>query len=387
MKILFLHTPPDLYGASRSLLRLTSRLVRDGNNIRVVLGGDGPLRQALEEAGVTVAVCPRLAAVNRRNSTTIINLLKLGLNFVISGFQLWSIAREFKPNVIHTNTSLIVVGGVVARWRNTPHIWHVREVFTDFESLWKWYESFLIFFSTRIVCVSQAVAQQFRSPRAAPKLHILYNGFPIAEFPAVSTSRINAFRVRYNLNGNLLVGLVGRIKIGRKGQDVFLKAASGIRSRFPNVRFLLIGSPFPGNEEQLPAMQRLISELKLENQVIYTGDVEDIKAAYAALDVTVQASVLPEAFSGVVIEAMAMGKPVVASNCGAASEQIENNETGMLVEPGDVAELGSALIKLLESPVIRQALGRKAHEKFLECFEFERFYKQLLALYASSVER
>lgn len=386
MRILFTHTPPDLYGASRCLLRLTTRLVQDGNAVCVILGGDGPLRPALESAGVTVRFCPQLAVIDRRKYAAFTGWLKLGFSFVVSLVQIRRITDRFKPDVIHTNTSLILTPGVVAKLCGIPHVWHMREVFAGFSGLWKRYQWFVVFFSTRVICVSHGVADQFTLSRARQKLCILHDGFPAAEFPKIPASRVKDFRARYKLDGNPLIGLVGRIKIGRKGQDVFLKAAAGIKSRFPNARFMLIGSPFPGNEGHLDIVQNIIQELRLNNEVIYAGDVDDIRTAYAALDISVQASVLPEAFSGVVIESMAMGKAVVASNFGSTKEQIDHGESGILVNPGDPSQLECALGTLLEDETLRQELGDNARKKFLENFEFEKFYNKMCAVYSSILQ-
>jgi glycosyltransferase involved in cell wall biosynthesis len=79
---------------------------------------------------------------------------------------------------------------------------------------------------------------------------------------------------------------VGRIKFQRKGQEVFVRAAHLLRERFPDARFLCIGSPFPGNESHLADLLKLIRELGLEDYVLCTGDVDDIKAAIAGLDMS-----------------------------------------------------------------------------------------------------
>jgi len=383
MRILFTHAPSDLYGASRSLLRLSTRLARDGNKVCVVLSDDGPLASALKASAVTVVIYPRLAVVDRRKQAAVTGLFELGINLVLSLVQLWRLTGTFKPDIIHTNTALILTSGIVAKVRGIPHIWHIREVFADFKILWKWYEPLIASFSTRIICVSRTVAGQFTLSHARRKLCVLHNGIPKDEFSDVPASRVENFRCRYGLNGNPLIGLVGRIKIGRKGQDILLKAAAGIKAKFPAARFLLIGSPFQGNEDHLKIVQNLIHELRLHDTVIYTGDVDDIKAAYAALDISVQASVLPEAFSGVVVESMAMGKPVVASNCGSAREQIDDGKTGILVDPGDPSQLEAALTKLLNDENLRRELGRNARKRFMETFEFETFYQQMCTLYSS----
>ena len=245
MNILFVHDPPDLYGASRALLRIASRLAADGHNVLVVLPGTGPLAGKLVENRVRVTVCPKLAVLKRKSAASAVGLVQLAWNYLLSIGQIWRIVGEFQPDVVHSNSAVVLPAGAVARIRRIPHVWHIREIFADFPKLWIVYQRYIATFSDRIVCVSQAVAEQFHSRIRARKIVVLHDGVPAAEFAEVSPEKVLAFRSRYKLNGNLLVGLVGRIKIGRKGQDVLLNAAARLKPRFPQTRFMFIGSPFP----------------------------------------------------------------------------------------------------------------------------------------------
>ncbi len=386
MKILFVHDPPDLYGASRSLLRLASRLSLDGHSVLVVLTGDGSLAGKLRDSGVQVVVRPGLAVVKRKSAGSLSGLARLCGQFVLSVFDLLQLVGKFRPDLIHSNSAAVLPAGIVARIKRIPHIWHIREIFSDFPKLWIFYQWYIAAFSDRIVCVSQAVADQFDPRIRARKVAVLHDGFPASEFPEVPPAQCAGFpRQTYNLNGNLLVGLVGRIKIGRKGQDVLLDAAARLKSRFPDTRFMFIGSPFPGNEDHLIRLRKLITEKSLDKEVIYTGDIDDIKTAYAALDISVQSSVMPEAFSGVVVESMAMSKPVIASKGGGTAEQIEDGITGILVDPGDSGQLAAALQKLQDDPDLRARLGVNGRRKFAEKYEFELFYSQLRVLQLSLI--
>jgi len=380
MKILIVHDPPDLYGASRSMLRMASRLAGDGHSVLVVLPGDGPLAGKLRGRGVQVIESPRLAVVKRKSARSLGAWIQFGGKFVLSVFEMFRVVGKFQPDLIHSNSSVVLPAGVVARFRRIPHVWHIREIFSDFPRLWSFYQWYIAVFSDRIVCVSQAVADQFNARIRARKVVVLHDGFPADEFPVVSAAEVQAFRTRYDLNGNLLIGLVGRIKIGRKGQDVLLDAAARLKARFPGTRFMFIGSPFPGNEDHLVRLRGLITEKNMNKEVIYTGDIDDVKTAYAALDISVQSSVLPEAFSGVVVESMAMGRPVIASRGGGTEEQIEDGITGILVDPGNPEQLAAALEKLQTDPALRARLGANGRKKFCEEYEFEIFYSKLRIL-------
>ncbi len=383
MRILFVHSPADLYGASRSLLRMASRLASEGHCVCVLLPGEGLLVPCLRNAGVQVILDPGLAFVSRQEFRQWRHTILFPFRVIHSCARTVRFARQFRPDLVHTNTALLLPGGIVARLLGVPHLWHVREVFSEFAGFWRFYQWFLFAFSDRILCVSQAAARQFHPYIRKRKVQILNNGYPVSEFAPVAPDRVAAFRTRFGLNGARLVGLVGRIRFGRKGQDTFLEAASLLHQKFPVVKFLCIGSAFPGNEEHQGRFNRLRRSLGLDGAVICTGDVEDIKAAYSALEISVAPSVMPESFGGVVIESMAMGKPVIATGIGATPELIEDGQSGILVSPGNARELAAAVERLLSDKDLRHSLAACGHQRYLQRFEFEGFFKNLIAIYHS----
>jgi glycosyltransferase involved in cell wall biosynthesis len=334
--------------------------------------------------GVEVFIDSSLPVITRqRHSRGLAGALGLMLDLLSSLLTLWTLARKFKPDIIHTNTAVIFSPGLVARLVGAGHVWHVREVFVEFPRYWRWYQWYMSGLSDKIVCMSAAVADQFHEGIRRQKVLVIYDGFPTSEFEPVDEGRVKAFRDKFALEGFTLVGVVGRIKFGRKGQEFFVKAASLLKNKYPRARFLLIGSPFPGNEEHLHRLNDLIKSLGIEDAMVYTGDVEDIKAAYAALDISVVPSAFPEPFGGVVTESMAMGKPVVGSRAGGIVEQVEDGVTGYLVPPGDSEELAAALDRLLADAELRRRMGENGRKRFLAMFRFEPFYEKVLALYAS----
>ena len=381
---LFFHNGSDLYGASRSLLRLAARLVQDGHQVAAVLPESGRLGPELETVGVEVIATHWNLSVSRGNMTSFI----WGLHFLFSLipallFHL-CLLKKMRPDIVHTNTALMFFPALASKWCGIPHIWHIRESFAEFDRLWPKYERYMAWGSNRIVAVSRAIAAQF-SPRSSSKVVVLHNGFPAAEFNAVPLERVDAFRARYGLGKAVLVGVVGRIKFGRKGQEVFVHAASLLKPEFPDVRFLVVGSPFPGNEEHGARLQQLIQDLGLEQEVVCTGDVEDVKAMYAALDISVMASGTPEPFGGVVVESMAMSKPVVGTNIGGTSEQILDGATGFLIPPEDASTMADALRKLFVDEDLKCAMGKRGRLRFESCFEFEEFYRKMNELYRQEI--
>lgn len=381
MRILFVHNPPDLYGASRCLLRLSARMVAEGHAVKVVMPCDGALSEKLAIAGVGAIIDPNLAFVSRQNLHSASDVVRFFRSLFPSIRFIQRIAREFKPDVIHTNTSLIVSPGPAARLCGIPHVWHIREVFSDFPVLWRFYQLYLDIWADAIICVSDPVSRQFSAWISHNKLITIRDGLPRDEFVMPSAERICSFRKRFNLDGGLVVGTVGRINLRRKGQGILARAASILKNEFPQVKYICVGAPFPGNERYSMELQDLVHELGLEGRFLVLGEVEDMPAAYASMDINVLPALLPEAFSGTAIETMAMGKPFVGSRLGGMPEQVVEGVTGFLVEPGDPDSLAQALRKLLQDRELRQKLGQNGRSRFLELFEFERSYEHLLQTY------
>jgi len=387
MRILFVHGGSDLYGASKMLLRLASKFVSDGNSVLAVLSTDGPLRSALEKKGVEVIIHSLLPVVTRRGFRSVLGIISLLMRIPMSVIVLGRIVAAFRPDVIHTNTALILSPGIVAKLMHVPHIWHIKESFEEFRGIFKFYQWYVSFLSDRIVCVSSPVKDQFRSRIQRAKIVLLYEGFPQEEFAAVEDERIELFRRRFGLNGHPVVGAVGRIKFGRKGQDVFVKAAALLKDEFSNVKFVIIGSPFPGNEEHLENLKKLVQDLRITESIVLTGDVDDIGVAYSALDISVLPSAFPEPFGGVVVESMAYGKPVIGTRIGGTVEQIEDGTTGLLVEPNNPQELAAAMSKLLRDADLSKKMGNAGRERFLRLFEFRLYYESIVGIYNEQLRR
>jgi glycosyltransferase involved in cell wall biosynthesis len=262
-----------------------------------------------------------------------------------------------------------------------PHLWHVRETFVEFPTLWRWYKHYMSTFSTRLVCNSRGTATQFAGTRGQNRTRVVYNGLSPDEFCRFTEAEVDAWRRRLSPDGGPVVGVVGRIKLVRKGQEVFLEAARRLAERFPAARFVCIGGVYPGNESHAEELGRRIQSAGMADRFWVTGDIDDVGPATAALDIAVMPSVIPEPFGNVVMEAMCLGKPVVASGNGGASEQVEHGVTGLLFPPGDADALADALGQLLEDPARAAAMGAAGKQRFNALFSSEQTYAAIRRLH------
>jgi glycosyltransferase involved in cell wall biosynthesis len=382
LRVLYVHSGNDIYGASRSLLRLVTGLDRRLVDPHVALPSEGELAGKLRQSGIDVAILPDLRVISR----PILRSWRLWpfiIGLPLSILRLSRFIRRNRFDIVHTNTGVVVSSGAAARLAFVPHVWHVRDSFRQFGALWPMYARYVRWSSAWVVCVSRSVAEQFGPAR--DHLTVIHNALPAEACVPAPDEAIRQFRWRWALNGKQVVGLVGRIKLERKGHEVLAHAAALLMPKFDNLRFLVVGSPFPGNEEHLEQLLRLVKSLGVAERFIFVGEQDDVKPAYGAMDMLVVPSCDPEPFAGVVLEAMALGLPVIGSRIGGTPEQIEDGVSGLLTTPGDAGELAAAVERVLVEDDLRRRLSAGARCAVRDRFMFDVMLKKVMALYKSCV--
>jgi glycosyltransferase involved in cell wall biosynthesis len=213
------------------------------------------------------------------------------------------------------------------------------------------FEGIVLRRANRVICVSETVKDDvIRLCGLHPsRIAVVPNGLPVLAIP--DPALVASLRRAYQPQGGALLLVVGRME-HRKGTSTLLEAFARLLDDRPT-HLVLAGN---GSIEQYRALAR---RLGIEDRVHFTGHVTDEvrNALYAACDVFVSAA-LHEGFGLTVFEAMAMGKPVVVTDTGAAKAGWVSKEHGAVVPPGEVISLRDAMAELLASPLKRQAIGR-----------------------------
>ena len=375
-RILYVHNSADLYGASRSLLRLLTALDRTRFDPSVVLPEHGILEERIKALGTSVTIEPALAIISRYSS-------KLGAifyRFPVSSWRLFRLIRRKRIDLVHTNTGVVFSPAFAAWIACVPHVWHIRESFEEFGGgLWEVYSAFMRAFSARIVSVSHPNAAQFADRR---KVVVIHNGFPLEDFPAFTNEQRRQARAHFDLaETDLVTGCVGRLKWVRKGQEFLIQAAHLLKGRGWQMKHLIVGSPYTGNESHLERLQALVRELGLEKEIIFAGELRDTRSAYAAMDLFVLPSAQPEPFGGVVIEAMAHRLPVIATSIGGSLDQVEDGVTGLLVPPAEPKALADAIELLARDDGRRKQMGIAGRERVAQLFDLKQMVIRTQNLY------
>jgi glycosyltransferase involved in cell wall biosynthesis len=149
----------------------------------------------------------------------------------------------------------------------------------------------------------------------------------------------------------------------------------------------VVGGVHRAGREYAEQLEQRVRALGLERELTFTGFRSDMPDVMGGLDVVVHASVRPEPFGRVILEAMLLGKPVIATRAGGVPELIEEGRTGFLVAPGDAAALASRLARLAADEGLRRRIGVAARAWAVERFSLHRHVESMSAIYDSISER
>jgi glycosyltransferase involved in cell wall biosynthesis len=359
---LFVDHAGVLGGAELSLLDIASAL---GKRAEVLLLADGPFRPALEarDVRVTVTALGALGAVKKETRVPSPAALvdALGVSRAVARH-----ARRRAVICANSQKAFVVcaAAGILAR---RPVVWHLRDILaaphfsaTNVRAA----VTLANLRATRVIANSHATAAAFTAAGGRESLvRVVHNGIDPAPFDAVTDAEAADVRAALGLPATaFVVALFGRFHPW-KGQQVLLQALPSLAG----VHALFVGAPLFGEELFASALRAEAEKLGLAARVHFTGFRDDIPALMRSADIVVHASVYPEPFGRVIVEGMLARRPVVATRAGGVGEIVTDGETGVLVPPGDVDALVSAISGLLADPAraiaiaLRGAEHAKAH--------------------------
>lgn len=213
------------------------------------------------------------------------------------------------------------------------------------------------------------------------KVKVVPLGIDIHRFNPTKFKKTEA-RTYFNLPKNsYIIGVIGRLD-KLKGQHVLLHSIPEILKKHPDVIFLIAGDETAGGSGYKEHLKELCWALDIERSVKFLPFTDDVPRLLAALDVFVLPS-FSETFGFVILEAMAMQKPVIATDAGGVPEIISNGKTGLLVQPNNVDALSRAIHRMLSNTALRSSLARSARAEILKRFNFDHCIDTLMKLFAS----
>jgi glycosyltransferase involved in cell wall biosynthesis len=363
-----LFTDADVYAGTEShIFELGRGLRSEGVEVRIACPTPAPLAEKAASVGLAVLPIQKQGLIDREAVRTLVPLLQSGA-----------------IDIVHAHNGRTMLSSALAvtlarrgRCLCTQHFLEPDHVSRRglksalYHTAHRWVNGRM----SALIAISEAVRQEMLKRREAPesKIAVVPNGIPEPELPTLTPAP--ALRAELGIGTETpLIVCVARLQ---REKDIrsLVAAMTEVTAACPSVRCLIAGE---GAEKEALAAQ--IREADLEASVSLLGFRKDALSLIQAGDVFVLPS-LAEPFGLVLLEAMALGKPVIATRAGGPPEIVRDGETGLLVPPSDPKAMAEAILRLLADPQVRQAMARRGRERYQTHYTVERMTRATLALY------
>lgn len=313
------------------------------------------------------------------------------LNDLRAFIKLFFVIRNGKYHIVHTHTSK---AGVLGRWAawfcRTPVIIHTPHghVFYGYcgkfvTQIFKIMERVTALVTDRIITLTDREKQEHINSKIAPteKFVTIHSGVETKRFFEVAVADTRRLKMEFNIpDDSLIIGTVGRL-IGVKGHKYFIQAVHKvIKSLQPykDVKFIIVG-----DGPLMTYLKREADLLGISGSVMFTGWRADVPAVMSIFDIFILPS-LNEGMGKVLVEAMLLKKPIIASNVGGIPDLIRNGENGILIPPASPDKLAEAIIDLIKSEDKRNRMGERG--RFIaESYSEKAMVEEIEKLYESSL--
>ena len=375
MKIMYiLHESGSSFnGASRSALTLVKAAVENGDSVFVVLPmKKGKIVEELDKIQNVKIIESRFYNWKRRKSDSKIKqfghmvkyhcLEKIKNNY--ESTRLAQLALKENIDIIHSNSSVVNIGGLIYKKTGIPHVWHVREFGEEDFSMYpfesnRYFYGFMYKNATKIVCVSNAIQRKLKGNMPENKLCVVYNGVDI---PDKNQGE--------HIAGNLLIaGMISK----NKGQWIAVEAVDILRKRGVDVRLFIAGK---GNTENLGSFFE-----NNKDRIELLGFVNDMEKIREVMDIELMCSV-SEGFGRTLVEGMASRLIVIASNRGSAPEIVKEGINGFLFESNNPKSLADIIEKVLKKQNIeKEQIRNQAYNDAIDRFSKNVYINNIRNIY------
>ena len=365
-RILYIHGICQIGGAEQDLLRLLKWIDHQQFEPIVVCPPMGPLIREVEQ--LKIQVYPMSLPSWRK--------LRGLLAIPFAAWSLFKLIKRLQINLVHVNDYWWgPIAYMASRMAHIPCIVHIRQEIEPCRVKQYWLQK-----PDRMIAVSNRIKNVAIESGVDPaRITVIYSGIDTSL--TVSPDDGKKIREHYHLTVNQpVIGTVANL-FPRKGYEYLIEALVEIRKKTPDIHCLIVGD---GDIRYRTMLLDMVQRKGLRQVVTFTGFQEDVLTHISAMDIFVLPSLM-EGFGIALLEAMAMGKPVVATDVGGIPEIMEDTVTGVLVPPRNSGALAQKIFQLLESPKLRGYLGSNGRTRVVERFSIDRMITQIKTLYGELV--
>ena len=374
--ILFLNHSVRDGGPGKSLFYLLKHFDYSSYNVNVLIPSKNNFSENIEKNNLNVNQIidknfpenlkkPNLNIFGNSIPLFFIDILINILRLVFLSITIKDIIKDNKIDLLYCNgTQAKIFGAIIGKIYNIKTVWHVRNIQKSFLLSW-FINSFSKFNNvSKIICVSKATSNQFK---INTKNIVINNGVDTSEFSLRSVN--SKLREEYNIDSKkIIIGTAGRI-VPRKGFDYFIEVCKQISHEFKkDCIFVIVGdTPFYFKQKIMENLKTMVKEYNLEDKFIFTGYKNDVDSYIADFDVFFIPSRYPDPFPRVVVESMALSKPIVGFDIGGIGEAIDDGINGFSIDTKDNPI--NKLIGLIENDDLRLNMGFNSRKKAVNNYD------------------
>ena len=374
-RILILHSSNDMYGASRIALQVIDILIKAKYEVHVILPSNGEINKVITEKGASCSIYN--LGVFRKKYLNLKGLYNRFLKIKKAKNYISNYIDKHQIGLLYTNTSVIISGGLAAKKRGIPNIFHIHEIPTGNKLYETFIGLFVRYFSTKVVVVSGSVANHWRPYLKKNQLEKVYNGiiFPL-------TKALNSTKTESGQN--ITVTSIGRLVPG-KGHKYFIEVAKELLKLNNQYQFLIVGDTFPGYESYEEELKTLVTQNDLQQKTQFLGYRTDIEDVLTKTDLVFHCSIAPDSLPTVLFEAIKMRVPVSATELAGAVEILDNGNCGLLVPVNNAKKAADLIDDYFKNEKLKTTNIDKAIEYTNQHFSPTQFNKNILEIFKTTM--
>ena len=360
-----------------------SLMKKHGHDVILGVPGNGFLNNAVKNININTHKFFLPKIINTRlviGKIRFFNIFAAIYNLIIlfiSSLSLFILIKDERPDIVHSNQILIsIAAGLACRIAKVPCIWHIRENPAKHISdvILKTFGLFGYFLANKIIVNSQYTAKIFHNTLMQRKIIVIPIGIEISKNKN-STEK----NIRKNNLSDKIISIFGRL-IPMKGHEVLIESMKILKSKKVNFKLNIYGD-YNDLDLYYLSLVSLINRLNLSSKIRFCGFKSNIQEAMNSSDIIVSSSTEAETFGRTIVEAMLVGKPVIATRVGAHPEIIEDGVSGFLVQPNDPKDLAKKIEILFNDKNLAYKIGETGKERSEEYFTLKKYIDRLEVLY------
>ena len=377
MKILFISHSSVTGGAENILFALLKNLPKDKFECHCIFPRSGVLEEKIRSLEIKTYILGLKWWISNKEDI-VIGISEFCFSLRTRIDQIVDIIRSNSIDLVVTNTIAIGDGAIAAKVAGVPHLWHAHELLNSDPRLralidLKYFYYLIHNLSDHIVAASAAVKTELERFSSGPsaKIEVIHNGIEVPDTESgEKTDEITVVSAGYICK--------------RKGLSALLDSAAHVTAVIPKAKFIIYGNA--SEDDYYASLLKERKRKKLRNQFIFKGFRKDLGQFLKNASVVVVPSI-SEPFSMVLLEAMSLGRPVVATACGGLPELIVDGETGFLVPVNDSGKLAEKILYLLQNKEMAERMGEKGQERARKVFNIDIFISRFINAFDNAIIR